>query len=44
MQIQIEPILYIDPQDTPPADFCQKCGGALYFPSMECIRCRKYGT
>ena len=35
----IEPILYTDPQAIPPKEFCPLCGGALYAPSLTCIRC-----
>ncbi len=37
----IEPTLYIDPQTQPPAAFCPVCGGALYAPSLRCIRCER---
>ncbi len=43
MNIHIESVLYTDPQDAVPGGFCEKCGGALYLPSLECIRCQKYG-
>jgi len=35
----IESILYIDPQAVPPGGYCPVCGGALYLPSLYCIRC-----
>lgn len=37
----IEPILYTDPQNIPPKSACPICGGALYTPSLVCIRCRR---
>ena len=37
----IEQTLYIDEQAKKPAGFCQKCGGALYAPSMICLRCQR---
>ena len=33
--------LYIDPQDQVPAGYCPHCGGALYAPSLICIRCER---
>ena len=35
----IEQVLYIDPQAVIPAGYCPNCGGALYMPSMRCLRC-----
>lgn len=35
----IESNLYTDPQAVRPAAYCPRCGGALYPPSLECIRC-----
>ena len=43
MTQQIEPTLYSDPQDTPIACFCPRCGGARYAPSLACIRCERDG-
>jgi hypothetical protein len=34
-----EPTLYIDEQAIPPAAFCPVCHGALYRPSLRCLRC-----
>ena len=36
---QIEPTLYIDPQAAIPVGYCQRCGGAIYAPGGECLRC-----
>ncbi len=33
--------LYIDQQALPPAAFCPQCGGSLYLPGLECIRCQR---
>lgn len=41
MSIPIEPVLYIDLQSLPPADFCPCCGGELYAPSLRCRRCER---
>jgi uncharacterized OB-fold protein len=35
--------LYVDEQDEVPAGYCEICGGALYRPSLICIRCRRDG-
>lgn len=37
----IESNLYIDNQAAIPAGRCERCGGALYFPSCICIRCEE---
>jgi hypothetical protein len=37
---QIEQNLYIDPQQTVPAGYCEVCGGAIYAPGGVCIRCQ----
>ncbi len=39
MRQTMESNLYIDPQAERPAGYCPKCGGALYAPSCQCIRC-----
>ena len=41
MKQSIEQILYIDPQAKRPDGFCPCCGGALWLPSLRCIRCGK---
>ena len=41
MHREIEQMLYIDPQDQPPAGFCPVCGCELYAPSLTCIRCEE---
>ena len=38
---QIEKILYIDRQAEVPAGYCPHCKGALYAPSLICLRCRR---
>ena len=38
---QIEPMLYLDPQQTVPAEVCDICGGELYAPSLICLRCER---
>lgn len=39
--IFIEKDLYIDPQAVRAAAFCADCGGALYLPSLLCLRCKR---
>ncbi len=39
----IQGSLFIDEQDQKPAGFCECCGGALYAPSLGCIRCGRDG-
>ena len=39
MTIQIDKTLFFDPQTVPEAGFCEVCGGALYAPSLVCLRC-----
>ena len=39
--IFIEKTLYIDPQAARPAAYCDDCGGALYLPSLMCLRCER---
>jgi len=36
-----ESILYFDPQSVQPAQFCPRCGGECYAPSLICIRCER---
>lgn len=43
MKITIEPTLYLDPQAVKPAGYCPVCGGALYNPSLVCLRCERRG-
>lgn len=40
MTMEAETILYQDPQTQKETDYCQHCGGELYFPSLTCQRCR----
>ncbi len=37
----IEATLYIDAQAARPVDFCRICGGELYLPRGNCLRCRR---
>lgn len=41
MKITIEPMLYLDPQAEKEAGYCEICGGALYRPSLICLRCER---
>lgn len=41
MSTKIASILYIDPQDQKPADYCPVCGGEVYEPSLTCLRCER---
>ena len=41
MRQTLEPTLYTDPQTALIAAFCPVCGGALYAPSLRCIRCER---
>ena len=43
MNPKIDPVLYIDPQGAIPAGSCPRCGGALYLPSLICLRCERDG-
>jgi hypothetical protein len=36
-----EPMLFIDIQSLPPADYCPVCGGERYAPSLICLRCER---
>ena len=33
--------LFLDEQQEIPAGYCGRCGGALYGPSLRCIRCEE---
>ena len=35
----LEGVLYIDIQSLPPAGYCEKCGGEVYWPRLICGRC-----
>jgi len=37
----IEATLYIDAQAARPVGFCTICGGELYLPGSNCLRCRR---
>ena len=37
----IEPTLHTDPQAAAVAGWCPCCKGALYAPSLICLRCRR---
>lgn len=39
MNVQIEQILYTDPQAQVPAGECPVCGGMVYPPGRSCTRC-----
>ena len=41
MNNTIESTLYIDPQAAKPSGFCPTCGGALYPPGHNCLRCER---
>lgn len=41
MKGTIDPNLYIDEQAQIPAAVCPRCLGALYGPSLVCLRCRR---
>ena len=41
MSTEFKSVLYIDPQDQRPADFCEICGRELYAPSLVCLRCER---
>ena len=32
-------MLFLDEQQTAPACYCSRCGGAKFWPSLRCIRC-----
>ena len=45
MAVSIESTLYIDPQTAKPSGFCPDCGGELYAPGNDCLRCqRRFST
>ena len=39
--MNIESVLFADPQAARPACFCQVCGGECYAPSLICLRCER---
>ena len=39
--IEVEQILYADPQTEKPAALCPVCGGELYCPTLTCLRCER---
>ncbi len=41
MNLNVESILFCDPQAQPPAGYCPCCGGCLYWPGLHCIRCEE---
>ena len=41
--MNLEPMLYPDPQQKRPACFCPRCGGECYAPSLACLRCERRG-
>lgn len=43
MHVQIDPVLYTDPQQAIPASFCPRCGGERYAPGEHCLRCERSG-
>jgi len=43
MEPKIEPTLYIDIQAAKPACLCSRCGGAVYWPGLYCLRCQVSG-
>ena len=40
MLVPIEPMLFQDPQQEAPAGFWPRCGGELYRPGLQCLRCQ----
>ena len=40
---EIQGTLYTDPQAQVPAGYCPRCGGAVYQPSLTCLRCERRG-
>ncbi len=42
--IETESHLYTDPQAQVPAEYCSRCGGAIYAPGGLCLRCGRDGT
>ena len=41
MATSMEAVLYTDPQAQPPRGFCPVCGGEIYAPEGDCLRCRR---
>ncbi|HIT34249.1 MAG TPA: hypothetical protein IAC31_06460 [Candidatus Faecousia intestinigallinarum] len=41
MHQNVESTLFSDPQAVRPAGYCPLCGGALYPPSLTCLRCER---
>ena len=39
----IDGMLFLDEQSAVPACYCKRCGGAVYAPSLRCIRCEEDG-
>ena len=39
----IEGMLFFDPQQAVPACYCDRCGGARFWPSRVCLRCEEDG-
>ena len=42
--MNIEPVLYLDPQQAAPACLCRRCGGERYAPGLGCLRCERRGS
>ena len=40
---EIQGTLYTDPQAQVPDGYCPRCGGAVYRPSLYCLRCERRG-
>ena len=40
---EIQGTLYTDLQAQVPAGYCPRCGGAVYRPSLACLRCERRG-
>ena len=41
--MEIQGVLYVDPQAARPAGFCEICGGEVYWPGLWCCRCGRRG-
>ncbi len=41
--MEIQGVLYVDPQAARPAGFCEICGGEVYWPRLWCCRCGRRG-
>ena len=37
----IEGMLFLDEQQALPVCWCSRCGGAVFAPSLRCIRCEE---